>query len=121
MHEGCSFVWPSGGSPYMVLEDGNVLRFHVQKDIPYLRAGDRFCAPFVPSCPVAVPRPRPSESCAPSVVVEPTSSLDGASPQLGGAVPDGNVEADDGREVLPPGVDSVAEAKSLEHMLAHKN
>ena len=104
----------------MVLEDGNIVRFHVQKDIPYLRASDRFCAPFVPSCPVTVPRPKPNVSCAPSVAVEPTSLLDGASPQVGDAGQDGIGEADDEREAVPLGVDSAAEAKSLEHMLTHR-
>ena len=59
MHEGCAFVWPPGGVPYLVLKNGDVLLLQVQKDIPHLRSGDRRSTPFTPSIPIVVPRPAP--------------------------------------------------------------
>ena len=71
------------------------------------------------SVPIVIPRPSPSECCAPSVGSELTSSLDGGSPRLDRAAVGGNdIEGDDGRDVLPPGVDPISEAKSLEHVNA---
>ena len=99
----------------------------MQKDIPYLRSGDRNSAQFTPTSPVEVPNPKAMISCAPSVDAEPNRSLGGENSEVGDTAVGGDVAVgeggdvnDDGRDVVPPNVDALAEARSLEHMMTHR-
>ena len=45
MHEGYSFVWMDGKSPYFITPDKRRMRLRVLDEIPYIIPGDPFCQP----------------------------------------------------------------------------
>jgi hypothetical protein len=63
MEEGCSFVWPSGESPFLVDSKGRVIVFEIKDNIPYIVTGSETCKRRKIRKRVRVPR---VQDCAPN-------------------------------------------------------
>ena len=91
----------------MVLKSGEIVMLSVQKDIPYLRSGNRDSIPFVPSCPIVIPRPTAKVMYAPSVDGEAGSDPVGPMPKCGDTAIGGGTDAGQGGEGGDDGRDAV--------------
>ena len=61
MHEGFSFVWPSGETPYLILPDGMIVRLKVTGDIPYIVPSASLCQPVSPQSDITFPSTIPND------------------------------------------------------------
>ena len=66
--DGCSFVWPAGGTPYFITPSGQRVGLVVDKRIPYYDEEDPRCAPVAASSSdFVVPQPSGAHSNGPAV------------------------------------------------------
>jgi hypothetical protein len=76
MHEGFSFVWPSGDTPYLIRPDGMIVRLKVIGDIPYIVPNASICQPVSPQSDITFPRYNPKQRPAnPGSAMEPDDSI----------------------------------------------